>query len=53
VVTYRFKATGTCRGDSLWDPILDRSCSHYLSIGRLRNNPPEDIRLLQVWGLSP
>ena len=51
VVIYRFKMTGTCCGVSLWDSILEHSYSHSSSSGSLRNNPPQDFRLLQTWVL--
>jgi hypothetical protein len=40
---------GTCRGVSLWNPILNLSCSHNSSQGKLHSNPPQDTRLLQDW----
>ena len=49
VATYRFRAAGT-RAVSSWAPILDRSCCHNSSTGKVRSNSPQDIRLLQAKG---
>jgi hypothetical protein len=45
------KVAATCHSVSLWYRKCDRSCSHNSSNGRLRSNLPQDIRLLQAWGL--
>jgi len=53
MTTYRLKAAGACPIIFLWDPILDLSYSHSSASEKSRSNPPQDIPLLQAWGIRP
>jgi len=51
VAIYRLQVVGKCGVVSLWDPLLDPSCSHNLSSGKLRFITQKHIPLWQTCGL--
>jgi hypothetical protein len=50
MATYRLKAAGTCCGTPSLYHILDFN-NHNSSSGKLLSNPPQYVRLSQVWDL--